>query len=188
MSASLFKNWWLMLVKALMSIIIGILIITDPHAMADSLMLIFALLLAFSGISLIAGAISHRIINSEWTWWLLEGMIDILICVLIIFRPLDVVNYLCIVAGLWLTLMGIIHLLTAINFQYYISGNRIFIISSVFLLISGLFFLIIPASSLNTIITLLGICTICYGLIQIYIAFVLKDVSVEEIGEIEDLY
>lgn len=177
-----------MLVKALMSLIIGTLIIIDPHAMADTLMSVFALLLGISGISLISGAISHRIINSEWTSWLLEGMIDILICVLIIFRPFDVVNFLCIVAGLWLTLMGLIHLVTAINFQYYISGNRVFILSSVFLLISGLFFLIIPLSALKTIITLIGICIICYGLIQIYIAFVLKDVSVEEIGEIEDLY
>lgn len=188
MSKSLFKNWWLMLVKAMMSLIIGIMIIIDPHAMADTLMIVFALLLGISGLSLIAGAISHRIINSEWTWWLLEGMIDILICILIILRPLDVVNFICIVAGLWLTLMAFIHLVTAINFQYYISGNRIFILSSAFLLISGLFFLIIPASAMKTIITVIGICIICYGLIQIYIAFVLKDVSVEEIGELEDLY
>jgi uncharacterized membrane protein HdeD (DUF308 family) len=188
MSTKLFKNWWLMMVKALLSVVIGLLIIIDPHAMASSLMTVFAILLGIGGLSLMAGAVSHRIINSEWTWWLLEGMIDILICVLIIIRPLEAANFLCIVAGLWLSLMGIIHLVTAINFQYYISGNKIFIVSSVFLLISGLLFLIIPATGLKMLMLLTGICIICYGVLQVYISFVLKNVSIEEIGEIEDLY
>lgn len=188
MVTKLFKYWWLMLVKAAMSIVIGLLIVLNPHAMADALIIIFGLLVGISGISLIAGAISHRVFNSEWTWWLLEGMVDLLICVLIIIRPLEVANFLCIVAGLWLTLMGFIHLVTAINIQYYISGNRIFIFSSIFLLISGLFFLFLPASGLKMLMTIIGICILCYGLLQIYISFVLKNVSVEEIGEIEDLY
>gem|GEM_PF-2912393 len=177
-----------MLIKAILSVVIGLLIIINPHAMADTLMIGFALLLGLSGISLIAGAISHRVFNSEWTWWLLEGMIDLLICVIIILRPPEIANFLCVVAGLWLTLMGFIHLVTAINIQYYIYGNRIFIFSSAFLLVTGLFFLILPATGLKILMTIIGICIICYGFLQAYIAFVLKNVSVEEIGEIEDLY
>jgi len=176
------------MIKAILTIVIGLLILINPHAMADTLMLIFGLLIGVSGLSLIVGAYNHRVFNSEWTWWLLEGLVDILVCLLVIFKPIEAANFLCIVAGLWMTLMGFIHLASAINLQYYVSGNSVFIITSIFLIVSGLFFLIFPDIGLKLLMTIIGVCIICFGFIQIYISFLLKKVSVEEIGEIEDLY
>jgi uncharacterized membrane protein HdeD (DUF308 family) len=188
MSTKLFKNWWLLLIKAISAVLTGFLIIVNPYLMADKYLILFGLLIGISGVALISGAYAQRVFNSEWTWWLLEGLIDILICVLILIKPIDSANFLCLVAGLWLSIMGFIHLATAINLQYYIPGNVIFIITSILLIVSGFFLLFSLDSALKLLMTITGVSILCFGLLLVYISLTLKKVVVEEIGEIEDLY
>ena len=188
MSTLLYKNWWLLSIKAASSILIGLLILIDPHSMANTMMVTFGILVGISGLALVSGAFSHRIYNSDWTWWLLEGLIDLLICLLILLRPFDSANFMCLVAGIWLSLIGFVYLATAINIQYYVSANTSFVITAVLLTGSGLFLLIFYAIGLMVLMTIAGVCILLYGILQAYISIVLKNVSVEEIGEIKDLY
>lgn len=188
MSTKLYKNWWLLLIKAIAAVLIGFLITLNPYLMADKNLLLFGLLIGFSGVALISGGYAQRVFNSEWTWWLLEGLIDILICVVILIKPIDTANFLCLVAGLWLAIMGFIHLATAINMQYYIPGNVVFVVTSILLLGSGFYILFSLGSALKLLMTITGVSIICFGLLMVYISLTLKKVVVEEIGEIEDLY
>jgi uncharacterized membrane protein HdeD (DUF308 family) len=137
---------------------------------------------------LVAGAISHMKSNYEWTWWLLEGLVDLLIGIILIFNPLQAGSAMVILVALWIIIMGFIQLITSINIQYYMTGNLILVLEGVVAIAFGIILLLNPERGLNGIIILFGIFALFYGISQVYISLLLKKIVIEEIGEVEDVY
>jgi len=188
MGTKLYKNWWLLLLKGIITLALGIFLLLSPEAAAKAFSIITGIMIGISGLFLVAGAISHMRANYEWTWWLLEGLVDILIGIILIFNPLQAASTIIMLVALWIIIMGFIQLITSINIQYYMTGNLILVLGGVVAIFFGILLLLNPGRGLMGVMLLFGIFALFYGISLIYISLLLRKIVIEEIGEVEDVY
>jgi len=188
MGTKLYKNWWALLFKGILTMAFGIFLLLSPEPAAKVFSVIAGIIIGVSGLFLISGSISHMRANYEWTWWLLEGLVDLIIGILVIFNPLQMASVVVILIALWIILMGIIQLITSINIQYYMTGNVILVMVGIVAIIFGILILLNPERGVMGVIMLVGIFALFYGISQAYISFLLRKIIIEEIGEVEDVY
>jgi uncharacterized membrane protein HdeD (DUF308 family) len=187
MRTQLYKNWWLLSLKGLLIIVLGLMVLVSRNLSSEFFSWITGMIITVSGIAIIFGSISHRKYNYEWTWWFLEGLIDILFGVLIMVNPQDALSLIIVLISLWAIIMGIIKFITAINIQFYVSTIFIFLFTGIVAFILGILMLMNREAGLEGIRMQFGIYGLYYGISDIYISFLLKRVEVEEIGELEEL-
>ena len=188
MGTKLYRNWWLLLIKGICTIILGVILVLLPEKTIMVFSLVAGAMIGLSGLSLTIGAISHRRYNYEWTWWLLEGLVDLVIATLIILNPMEAVNIIVFMVALWILIMGIIQIITSINIQYYLPGNYIFTIAGIIAVIFGVIIIARPTAGIQDLSIIFGIFAIIYGISQVYISILLRKLIIEEIGEIESVY
>lgn len=188
MRTRLYKNWWLLLFKGILTLLLGIFLLFNPEATARLFSVIVGILIGVSGLFLISGSVSHMRANYEWTWWLLEGLVDLLVGILMIFNPLQAASVIIILLAIWVIIMGFIQIITSINIQYYMTGNLILVFGGAVALVFGILLLLNPDKGLKGIILLFGIFAIFYGISQVYVSTLLRKIVIDEIGEVEDVY
>lgn len=188
MGTKLYKNWWLLLFKGVLSAGMGLFLLLSPDTGLIVFATLAAILIGLGGMALIIGALTHRRYNFDWTWWLMEGAFDVIIALLIIAFPTKAAGIVMILIAVWVLIMGVIQIITAINIQYYLPGNLIFILTGSVAVIFGVFILFNPVAGLKGMIILFGIFTLFYGISQIYISVLFRKIVIEQLSEIEDMF
>jgi uncharacterized membrane protein HdeD (DUF308 family) len=185
MGIKLYKTWWLLSLKAILIFGFGLIIIIRDNPGFLFITLIAGLMLIAGGLAVLAGSWSQKKYNYEWTWWLLEGLIDVVIGAIIIIRPGESPLVFLILLALWTLISAILLIITAINIHFYISNKSIIYFLSATAFLSGIFFLYSINLDFYAIINLIGFFGLLYGLLLFYFSLQLKDVLIEEIDEIE---
>ena len=176
------------MIKGVLVTLLGVTLLLLRNMDLRTFSLIVGLIIGFCGISMVFGGYSQRLVNYEWTWWLIEGLIDIVVALFLIIAPFEALPIFGVVVGIWVILMGLIQLATAINIQFYMIEISLFVVVGLIALITGIILVYFSITSLKTILWLFGLLTLFYGLLQIYISFQLRKIIIEEIGEIGDVY
>jgi uncharacterized membrane protein HdeD (DUF308 family) len=184
---NLYRNWWLLTVKAVLLIVFGLTILIRADQSFIFISFLAGLLISFGGAAISIGALSHIKYNYEWTWWLLEGLYDIVIGLLLLLRPGESTLVFIILLAAWTIISGILHFITAINIQYYLSNRIVLYFAGILAILFGIFLVCTTYLDFYKLINVIGLFAIVYGFTLFYISFRLKDVIVEEIDESEDL-
>jgi uncharacterized membrane protein HdeD (DUF308 family) len=177
MQKRLFKNWWLMTLKGTLAIGFGlvVLILKYPfvkHSIATS----FGILVIASGAMIITGAFLHKKTNPRWGWWLIEGIVDLIIGAFFVMKPQWAGAFFLIFMALWAFTIGLLQVVTAIRLISYMDNWWALIITGCFSVLFSILIFINPFSSSLAVVTLIGIATIIFGLILVYISRTLKNV------------
>lgn len=188
MNLKLYKYWWLLTLKAGLIAGLGLFMFLIREISLNNFTTVCGIVIGLGGLFIITGSLIHRKYNCEWTWWLIEGLFDIFIASLLLFYPIASVSVAFILIGIWAILMGLFQFATAINIQYYMPGNSVFMLSAIISLIGGVLILSDPGTGLKGLQWLFGIYVFLYGSIQFYISLRLRRIVIEEIGNIEDVY
>ncbi len=77
MSACLARNWWAVLMRGLLAIVLGILTLLMPGVSLASLILVFAAYMLADGVLGIVAAVRAARRHERWGWLVLEGLLDI---------------------------------------------------------------------------------------------------------------
>lgn len=77
MSACLARNWWAVLLRGLLAIVLGILTLLMPGVSLASLILVFAAYMLADGVLGIVAAVRAARRHERWGWLVLEGLLDI---------------------------------------------------------------------------------------------------------------
>lgn len=187
MGINLYKKWWLLTVKAVLLLVFGltILIRTDQSFIFTSSLA--GILIFLGGAAILIGALSQKKYNYEWTWWLIEGLYDIVIGLLLLLRPGESTLVFIILLAVWTIISGILHFITAINIQYYLSNRIVLYFAGVLTILFGIFLVYSTYLDFYKLINVIGLFGIVYSILLFYISILLKNVIVEEIDESEDL-
>jgi len=185
MGINLYKYWWLLCIKAALILTLGLLIIirTDQSFMFTATLA--GGIISSGGILLLAGAFLHMKFNCDWTWWLYEGLCDLVIGVILMLRPGESCEVFIALLAVWFLISGILHFVTAINIQYYLSNRFILYLSAAVAALSGIFLIYSTFRDFYRLINIIGLLAIIYGSLVLYYSVLLKDVVVEEIDEID---
>jgi uncharacterized membrane protein HdeD (DUF308 family) len=183
MGINLYKYWWLLSVKAVLILTFGLVIVIRSELSFFFTASLAGGLIAFGGIALLTGAFSQMKFNYEWTWWLYEGLSNIVIGVIMMLRPGESCEVFIVLLAVWFFISGLLHIVTAVNIQYYLSSRFILHLSGIVAFLSGIFLIYSTFRDFYQQIYILGMLVLIYGFLLLYFSVQLKDVIVEEIDE-----
>jgi uncharacterized membrane protein HdeD (DUF308 family) len=165
------RNWWLYAVRGGVAILFGILALIWPKETILALVLLFGAYALLDGVfSVFAGIASYRYFKH---WWavLLEGVAGILVGVLTFFWPNITALVLLYFIAAWALITGIFEIVAAIQLRRVITGEWALILSGLLSMILGVLLLVFPGAGAVSVVWLIGIYAILFGITLIILAF-----------------
>ncbi len=170
--------WWLVLLRGIFAIILGILAFIWPVATAVAFVWVFAFYAVIDGIVNIVQAVSTRRTDPGWVWLLTIGIVGVIAGVVVMIFPvaagaLALLVLLWIVA-IWAIMSGIFGIPAAASIAS--GGAKVLgIVFSVLSILFGILLAILlfttPQSALIGLIYVLGAYAVLAGLVLVIIAF-----------------
>ncbi len=170
------RNWWLLLLRGIASILFGILAFAWPGAT------ILALTFLFGAYALIDGTLSlvAAITGSDRAapaWWLaLVGALGIAAGLIAFFWPVKTAFALVVMIGVWALAIGILEIIGAIRLRNEIDDEWWLIAAGILSVLFGLAVLMAPSAGALAIVWVLAAYAILAGALMVAFSFRLKGV------------
>jgi uncharacterized membrane protein HdeD (DUF308 family) len=173
------RNWWLFAVRGVIAVIFGIVALIRPEQILQALVLVFGAYVLVDGIfTVIAGIASYRYFKR---WWavLLEGAVGIVIGLLTFFWPNITALALLYYIAAWALITGIFEIVAAIQLRRVITGEWALILSGLLSMVFGVLLFVFPAAGAVSMVWMIGVYAILFGITLIILAFRLRSLRHE---------
>ena len=162
------RAWWLILIMGILSVIIGILAITQTGATLVTIAIFFAAWLFVSGIFSIVRAFTEDASTTERVLSAVIGVLSVIVGFALLRSPFQALEVLIFVIGVFWVAQGIVEFVSAFESKQG-RGWRLFM--GVLGVVAGIIVLQYPAMSAATLALFGGIWLIILGVMQIVAAF-----------------
>ncbi|MER7502802.1 HdeD family acid-resistance protein [Nonomuraea pusilla] len=166
------QSWSLLLVRGIAAVILGILAIVWPGITLLVLVIIFGLYAIIGGISSLVAGLRHR--SDSRAWLILSGVLGIIAGIIAFVWPGLTSLALLYVVAFWAIFSGLSEIVGGIQLRKRIQNEWMLIVGGILSLIFGLLLLFFPGAGLLSLVWLLGIFAILYGIAMIILSFTLK--------------
>ena len=173
MNIVLARNWWLVALRGVFSVLFGILALVAPIAVIDVLVLFFAAYMLVDGAFAILAAIRAAQKHERWGLLLLEGLLDIIVGIAAVLVPAAAVWAFVLLLAAWGLVSGGLMLGAAFSLKPE-SGRWFLLLSAVVSILFGLALLINPSMSAIVLTWWLGGYAIAFGALLIVLGFRLR--------------
>ena len=172
------KNWWLISLKGIIFIFLGIYIFKFPVGGMLGLIVYGGISLLVSGIIESVFAIIHRKIHKGWAWQMGEGFLDIILAIILLLNVGLTAVTLPFVFAFYAILTGIFWIIQSIFFK----GNKyrfwtVAFIAGLFSLLIGILIFYRPALLALTIVGIIGIMFMVHGFFLLLFSFEISGVK-----------
>lgn len=171
------NKWFLLMANAAIAIIAGIVFLFVPEQTLATIGFAAGIIILLSGLFLVFGAFSYAKQGKNMFFWLIEGLINLSLGVILIVNPSWLLEFLLILIGLWALILGIFQLYTGFVHSKQIKNSTLLKINGLGALVIGLVLLFKPDMVASFIIQLLGVISILIGGVMMYFAFMMKKVA-----------
>lgn len=168
------NRWFLLMANATIAIIVGIVFLFVPEQTLKTIGFAAGIIILLSGLFLVFGAFSYAKKGQNMFFWLVEGLINLALGIILIVNPIWLVEFILILIGLWALVLGIFQLYTGFASSKDIKNNALLKINGVAAAVIGLILLFKPDMVASFVVQLLGVISILIGGIMMYFAFLLK--------------
>lgn len=139
MEKQITKNWYMLLIKGIIMILLAIVVFNHPGATLLGVAFYLGIGLIISGIIVMALGIAERKLSSNWRWRTFEGVIDLVLGIIVINNPVLTLSIIPFMIGFWACLYGIFLIIDAFSTKEYralkiLSGIVIFFLAWVLML------------------------------------------------------
>jgi uncharacterized membrane protein HdeD (DUF308 family) len=177
MEIRLFKNWWLMSIKGVLSISYGtVMLILQYSLIRSSLAISFGLIVVFSGALIITGSALSMKSNPHWRWWLMEGLLDLVIGAIFILKPNLAKAFFLFFLALWSFSIGLIQIVTSFRMTQYMERWWTMLGTGIFSILFSVLIFINPFYANYNLGTIIGLACIVFGLSMLYISRILRNI------------
>jgi uncharacterized membrane protein HdeD (DUF308 family) len=178
------QNWWMYAVRGVIAVIFGVMALIWPGQTLQALVLVFGAFALVDGIfAIFAGIASYRYFER---WWavLLEGIVGVVIGLLTFFWPNITALVLVYFIAAWALITGIFEIVAAIQLRREVTGEWILILSGLLSILFGVLLFFFPGAGAVSVIWLIGVYAIVFGISEIIFAFRLRSLlrEIEKAG------
>jgi uncharacterized membrane protein HdeD (DUF308 family) len=166
------KNWWLISLKGIIFIFLGIFILKFPVSGMLGLIFYGGVSLFISGIVESVFAISYRKTHSGWAWQMGEGLLDIILAVVLLLNVGLTAVTLPFVFAFYAMLTGIFWMVQSLFFKR--NGYRFWLLAfsaGLFSFLIGMLIFYRPVLAALTIFGIIGIMFIVQGFFLLLFSF-----------------
>lgn len=173
------NNWWMFAIRGVAAVIFGVLALIWPGQALQALVLVFGAFALVDGIFAVFAGIAAR--GSFDRWWavLLEGIAGIVIGLLTFFWPNVTALVLVYFIAVWALITGIFEIVAAIQLRRVITGEWMLILGGVLSIIFGILLFVFPGAGAVSLVWMIGIYAIVFGISEIVFAFRLRGLKHE---------
>ena len=176
METSLFKNWWLLTINGIAAIIFGLFAIFFPDVTLLVLIVYFGILAMFLGAFLIVGALTNRRKTDMWSLWLVEGVVNLVIGMVLLTYPQVGVKIFLVLLAIWAILLGAIQIISVVAFWSMIRRRYLLLLNGVLAIVFGILIISYPFEGAKLITVFIGVYTLILGIFSIVISQVMRRV------------
>ncbi|MFA5078666.1 MAG: DUF308 domain-containing protein [Dehalococcoidia bacterium] len=183
MLETMVKRWWLISLRGLVALVLGIvLLVLDPLAAAELLILFIGIYALVDGIFALVVGIVNRPPHRDRGWLIAEGIIGILAGIAILLAPLLAGMIIIYFIAFWALLTGILEMVFSIAEWKYIPGAWMILVTGIIsVLLGGLILANIVAGAVLLVI-IVAVYLVLFGLLLMLLGFSLKNIDVEKLS------
>lgn len=170
-------NWWVLLIRGIAAILLGIFAFTWPGITLAILVIMFGIYALLDGVSAIGfGFANYRTDNSWWEMGLI-GLLGILAGIITLIWPGITLIALLVVIGVWAIIRGVVEIFAAIRLRKMIAHEWLLILAGVLSMVFGAIVLLRPWMGAMAIVWLTGVWAILFGITAIALSVRLNRVK-----------
>ena len=170
------KNWWVSLLLGLLYILIAICLMFTPLASYVALSVLFSVSMFVSGTLEILFAVTNRKNISSWGWYLVGGIIDLILGIYLIAYPMVSMEVIPFIIAFWLMFRGFSSVGYAMDLKRY--GTRDwgwYVAFGILAVICSLIILWQPAVGALYAVYMISFAFLIIGFFRIMLSFELKN-------------
>jgi uncharacterized membrane protein HdeD (DUF308 family) len=171
------RNWWLIEIRGVAAVAFGVLAFLWPGLTLVVLVTLFAAYMLIDGIALLVSlrrsepaTTGHRLTVA------LMGILGVAIGIATIFLPGITALALLYLVAFWAITLGLTQVVAAIRLRREISGELWLVIGGVVTVLFGAYLVIFPGAGLLSLVWLVGIWAIVFGVTSMVVAWRLRGV------------
>ncbi len=172
---TLAEHWWLFLIRGILAIVFGILAFMWPALTVLVLTLLWGAYAVADGIMALWAAFAGQQGTRGNRWWLaLLGVLGIVAGIIAFTSPGVAAIALLVVIAFWAIVAGIAQIVGAIRLRHEITDEWLLGLSGVLLLLFGLALIFQPVSGILSIVWLISLGSLVFGILTVMFAFKLR--------------
>ncbi|MEV0144550.1 MULTISPECIES: HdeD family acid-resistance protein [unclassified Nonomuraea] len=166
------RIWWLILIRGIAALIFGILALIWPGKTLLIVVIFFAAYAIVEGIFAIFAGARHS--AQSRAWLIISGILGVVAGIVAFLWPGITSLALLYVVAFWAIFAGITEIVAGIQLRKVVDNEWMLIIGGILSIIFGVLLLIWPGAGLLTLIWLVGVFAVVYGIAMIVLSFRVK--------------
>jgi uncharacterized membrane protein HdeD (DUF308 family) len=163
MFALLSKYWWVLVVRGVMAILLGVFAFAWPQQTIAALVLVFGAIALVDGIFAIVASIAGHAFTPYWWVLLLQGLLGIGVGVFTLFNPAITAVALLVCIAVWAIGMGLLQVIAAVRLRHDITGEWWLALGGIAGVAFGILLMRNPAQGALAVLWLIGSYALVWG-------------------------
>ncbi|EOD78720.1 putative membrane protein [Grimontia indica] len=172
---ALSRNWWVLLLRGIASIIFGFMLWTLPtEESVETLILVFGIFAFVDGALQVWTAIMERKERDNWVVLMLWGVVGIAAGIMTFTVPGLTAVALLFYIAVWAIAKGVLEIIAAIRLRKEITGEWLLILGGIISILFGGFLMSNPAAGATALIWVIAMYAFIFGVLFVALSFKLK--------------
>jgi uncharacterized membrane protein HdeD (DUF308 family) len=159
------SNWWVLVVRGIIAIIFGVIALLNPGIVLIAFIYVFAGYVILDGLAAITAAVQERGFFKRWGWILFEGILGAVIGSAALIYPYLTALALLYVIASWAVVTGIVQVVAAVITRGFAISEWALGLAGLISFVFGVLLFVNPGAGLRTLVWLLGIYGIVFGIL-----------------------
>jgi uncharacterized membrane protein HdeD (DUF308 family) len=164
------RAWWMILLRAVIAILFGILIFAQPAISLVSLVWAFGVLVLADGVANVVMAVQGKNENDHWWVFLLGGLAGVLVGILALSNPAVTAVVLLFYIAIWAMITGFLQIGAAIRLRKEIQGEFWLFLGGVASVVFGMLLVARPGEGAMAVLWLIGAYALVFGFTLLLLA------------------
>jgi uncharacterized membrane protein HdeD (DUF308 family) len=174
MRVPLVRNWWSLVLRGIVGVVLGLLTFAWPGITLAGLVLLFGAYALIDGIISLVGAVRAAQANERWGVSVLEGLVGIGAAIVTVLWPAITVIALLFVIAAWAIVTGVLEISAAIRLRQHIQGEWLLALGGVASVIFGFLVMMAPAAGALVLALWFGAYVLVFGVLMIALGIRLR--------------
>ena len=175
MPVVLAKNWWSLVIRGIIAILLGVIAFAWPGITLAALVLLFGAYALLDGVVSLIGAVRAIESHERWGALLFEGLAGIFAAVITVFWPAITALALVYIIAAWAIVTGIAEIMAAVRLRRHVSGEWILAVVGVASLLFGLLMAAMPLAGELVIALWFGVYAFVFGVLLVALGLRLRN-------------
>lgn len=179
------SSWWVLVLRGVLLVLLGILSFAMPTATATSLVLYLSIYVILDGVMTILAGIMGNIRDENRWLVFLEGCLSIILGILLFRAPGTVLTTVALMFGGWLVFVGTLRMSLAIQLRKEMAGEIWLGLAGVCSILVGFLIFAQPELGVATLVSLVGVFALLTGVFLCVLGFRLRGLRGKVQGVVE---